>query len=97
MAVSVDSKFFVTGHSRSEMIFISIFSKHHQECNGKLVIIPNVSFFITILHSVPPPLFSCCEGSEYLEGGCWERVGGLFQVRCSFYIKNKLKFEIFNG
>ena len=30
-------------------------------------------------------------------GGCWERVRWLFQGISSFYIKNKLKFEIFNN
>ena len=30
-------------------------------------------------------------------GGCWEREGDFFQGRsCSFYIKDKLKSEIFN-
>ena len=33
-------------------------------------------------------------GSQLFEGGCWER-GGEF-LRCSFYIKNKLKSGIFN-
>ena len=37
-------------------------------------------------------------GSWFLEGGCWERGGWLFlgEGGCSFYIKNKLKSEIFN-
>ena len=30
-------------------------------------------------------------------GGCWERGGDFFQGGCSFYIKNKLKSEIFNS
>ena len=34
-------------------------------------------------------------GSQFLERGCWEREGD-FQGGCSFYIKNKLKSEIFN-
>ena len=37
-------------------------------------------------------------GSQFLEGGCCERGGDLFQGGCSFYIKNKLIeiSEIFN-
>ena len=35
-------------------------------------------------------------GSQFLEGGCWERGGDFFQEGCSFYIKNKLKSQIFN-
>ena len=33
-----------------------------------------------------------------LRGGHWERRGGVsfFQGGCTFHIKNKLKFEIFN-
>ena len=31
-----------------------------------------------------------------LEGGCWKKGGDFFQGSCSFYIKNKLKNEIFN-
>ena len=34
-------------------------------------------------------------GSQFLEGVCWERRGWLFQGSCSFYVKNKLKSEIF--
>ena len=36
--------------------------------------------------------------SKFLEEGCWERWGDLFQGCCSFYVKNKLKSEkeIFN-
>ena len=30
-------------------------------------------------------------------GGCLERGGNFFQAGCSFYIKNKLKSEIFNN
>ena len=33
---------------------------------------------------------------QVLEGGCWERRGDFFQGGCNFYIKNKLKSEIFN-
>ena len=29
-------------------------------------------------------------------GGCWERGGDFFREGCNFYIKNKLKSEIFN-
>ena len=36
-------------------------------------------------------------GSNFLEEGCWEKGGDLFQGDCSFYIKNKLKSEIFNN
>ena len=55
-----------------------------------------------------PPLFTggwmSCQifkkgvltGPQFLEGGCWEKGGNLFQEGCSFYIKNKLKSEIFN-
>ena len=35
-------------------------------------------------------------GCQFLEGGCWEKAGYFFQGGCSFYIKNKLKSEIFN-
>ena len=36
-------------------------------------------------------------GSQFLEGDCWEKGSDLFQGgSCSFYIKNKLKSEIFN-
>ena len=31
-----------------------------------------------------------------LEGGCWKKGGDFVQGSCSFYIKNKLKNEIFN-
>ena len=34
--------------------------------------------------------------SQFLEGGCWEKEGDLFQGDYCFYIKNKLKSEIFN-
>ena len=37
-------------------------------------------------------------GSQFLERGCCERGGRLFpgEWGCSFYVKNKLKSEIFN-
>ena len=35
-------------------------------------------------------------GSQFLEGVVEEKGGYLFQGGCSFYIKNKLKCEIFN-
>ena len=35
-------------------------------------------------------------GSQFLESGLWER-GVTFSVGCSFYIKSKLKSEIFNN
>ena len=35
-------------------------------------------------------------GSQFLEMGCLERIGDLFQGGCSFYIKNNVNFEIFN-
>ena len=35
-------------------------------------------------------------GPQFLEGGCWERGGDFFQGGCNFYIKDKLKSEIFN-
>ena len=35
-------------------------------------------------------------GSQVYKGGCWERGGDFFHGDCSFYIKNKLKSEIFN-
>ena len=35
-------------------------------------------------------------GSQSWEGGCCERGGDFFQGGCSFFIKNKLKSEIFN-
>ena len=34
--------------------------------------------------------------SRFLEGGCWERGYEFFQAGCSFYIKNKLKYDIIN-
>ena len=37
-------------------------------------------------------------GGDFLGGICWERGGCLFsEGRCSFYIKNKLKSEIFHN
>ena len=33
--------------------------------------------------------------SQFLEGDFWERGGGFFHRSCSFYIKNKLKSEIY--
>ena len=33
--------------------------------------------------------------SQFLEGDFWERGGGFFHGSCSFYIKNKLKSEIY--
>ena len=35
-------------------------------------------------------------GSQFLEEGWWERGGWLSEGGCSFYIKSKLKSEIFN-
>ena len=35
-------------------------------------------------------------GPQLLDGGCWEREGDFFQGGCNFYIKDKLKSEIFN-
>ena len=35
-------------------------------------------------------------GSQFLERGCWERWKWWFSGGCSFYIKNKLKSQIFN-
>ena len=35
------------------------------------------------------------KGSQILEMSCWEGGGDLFQRGCSFYIKSKLKSEIF--
>ena len=36
-------------------------------------------------------------GSELVEEGCWERRSDFFQGgSCKFYIKSKLKSEIFN-
>ena len=35
-------------------------------------------------------------GSQFLDGCCWERGGDIFLGDCSFYIRNKLKSEIFN-
>ena len=34
--------------------------------------------------------------SQFLEKGSWEREGDFFQGELQFYIKNKLKSEIFN-
>ena len=35
-------------------------------------------------------------GPQLLEMNCWEREGDFFQGKgCNFYIKNKLKSEIF--
>ena len=34
-------------------------------------------------------------GISILEGGCWERGSDFFQKGYNFYIKNKLKSEIF--
>ena len=49
------------------------------------------------------PLLSAGGGGErilgmisILEKGCWERGGHLFQGGFSFFLKNKLKSEIFN-
>ena len=35
-------------------------------------------------------------GSRFLERDCWERGGWFFSGGCTFYIKNKLKSQIFN-
>ena len=35
-------------------------------------------------------------GPEFLDEGCWESGGLIFSGGCKFYIKNKLKSEIFN-
>ena len=37
-------------------------------------------------------------GSQFLDWGCWEKGGELFQggLQCSFYIKSKPKSEVFN-
>ena len=36
-------------------------------------------------------------GCQFAEGGSWEKAGYFFgEGGCSFYIKNKLKSEIFN-
>ena len=42
------------------------------------------------------------KASQFLEGCCWKREGDFFTGRvggegCNFYIKNKLKSEIFNN
>ena len=47
----------------------------------------------------PPTKFSKrggLVGSQFLEEGCWKKWGDFFLGGCSFYIKNKLKSEIFN-
>ena len=49
----------------------------------------------------PPTKFSkrgSLTGPQFVEEGCWERGGNLFQGGggCSFYIKNKLKSETFH-
>ena len=52
-----------------------------------------------IVHPPPPPLWKRgggLTGPQFLEGGCWERGGDFFQGGCNFYIKDKLKSEIFN-
>ena len=61
----------------------------------------------TILrHIVHPPSSFCWGGGggfkkegfngiSILEGGCWERGSDFFQKGYNFYIKNKLKSEIF--
>ena len=36
------------------------------------------------------------KGSQFLEGGCWERGAELFLGGLHFLHKNKLKSEIFN-
>ena len=36
-------------------------------------------------------------GISILEGGCWERGSDFFQKGYNFYIKNKLKSEIFKN
>ena len=35
-------------------------------------------------------------GSQFSELGYWERGGEFFKGGCSFYMKNKLKSEVFN-
>ena len=52
-------------------------------------------------YCTPPPLLygrggGGLTGPQFLEGGCWERGGDFFQGGCNFYIKDKLKSEIFN-
>ena len=41
--------------------------------------------------------FGGLKGSQFLEVGCLKRRGDLFQVGCIFYVKIKLKSEIFNN
>ena len=59
-------------------------------------------FCVIALGVEPPTKFSKKSGgggftgSQFLEGGCWERGGSLLSGGCSFYIKNKIKSEIFN-
>ena len=48
----------------------------------------------------PPTKFLkrvCLTGSEFLEGGSWERGGDLIQGGCSFYVKSNLKSELNNS
>ena len=35
-------------------------------------------------------------GPQLIKWGCWERGGAFFMGGCSFYIKNKLKSDIFH-
>ena len=48
----------------------------------------------------PPTKFSKRRGgldrALIFSGGCWGRGGDLFEGGCNFYIKHKLKSEIFN-
>ena len=47
----------------------------------------------------PPIKFSMgggLTGPQLIKWGCWERGGAFFMGGCSFYIKNKLKSDIFH-
>ena len=35
-------------------------------------------------------------GSQFLEGVCWERGVTFFRRGCNFYVRNKLKSDLFN-
>ena len=67
----------------------------HHTCGGGHVQCASLhsSGGLNFLSSFPKGL----AGSHFLQVVCWERGDNFFQGGCGFYIKNKLKFEIFDN
>ena len=57
----------------------------------------NSVFWFYLVNSVCSVSLAVSRGSQFLEGGCWERGGKHFQERgLQLLHKEKLKSEIFN-